>query len=76
MRRRAVLRLSAAPLAGALIGTASAQGRPLKVIRRAFDAAESGFDPAQVIDSYSREILGNIFEAPYRYQEQQERVRR
>ena len=68
MKRRTVLQsLSAAPLAGAWAGTVPAQGRPLKVIRRAFNAAETGFDPAQVIDSYSREILGNIFEAPYRF---------
>jgi ABC-type transport system substrate-binding protein len=66
MKRRELL--SALP-AGSIVSAAgvSAQPQGLKVIRRAFDAAETGFDPAQLIDQYSREIIGNIFEAPYRF---------
>ncbi|MEY2893857.1 MAG: hypothetical protein RJA98_3765 [Pseudomonadota bacterium] len=38
-----------------------------KVLRYAFNAAETGFDPAQVSDLYSRLVTGHIFEAPYRF---------
>ena len=37
---------------------------PLKVLRYAFRVAETGFDPAQISDLYSRTITANIFEAP------------
>ncbi|HSW24216.1 MAG TPA: bicyclomycin resistance protein, partial [Burkholderiaceae bacterium] len=33
-----------------------------KVLRYAFPAAESGFDPAQVTDLYSNTVLAHIFE--------------
>ncbi|MBA3597783.1 MAG: bicyclomycin resistance protein [Methylibium sp.] len=39
----------------------------LKVLRYAFPVAESGFDPAQISDLYSRVIAANIFEAPLTY---------
>ena len=55
-------------------GTASAQtvakglpdqaAQPLKVLRYAFPVAETGFDPAQISDLYSRTVAANIFEAP------------
>ena len=38
-----------------------------KVLRYAFPVAESGFDPAQISDLYSRVIAANIFEAPLTY---------
>lgn len=38
-----------------------------KVLRYAMEVAETGFDPAQVPDAYSREIIDNIIEAPLRY---------
>ena len=38
-----------------------------KVLRVAFDAAESGFDPAFNGDSYSVTVLAHIFEALYAY---------
>lgn len=41
--------------------------QPLKVLRYAFPIAETGFDPAQVSDLYSRVIAANIFEAPLTY---------
>jgi ABC-type transport system substrate-binding protein len=37
---------------------------PPKVLRYAFPAAETGFDPAQVTDLYSNTVLAHIFEAP------------
>jgi ABC-type transport system substrate-binding protein len=49
---------------------ASAQGSaaaPVKVLRYAFPVAETGFDPAQINDLYSRIITANIFEALYGY---------
>lgn len=39
-----------------------------KVLRYAFRVAESGFDPAQVEDLYSRTLIANVFEAPYQYE--------
>jgi len=38
-----------------------------KVLRYAFPAAETSFDPAKVNDLYSRIINSHIFEAPYKY---------
>ena len=38
-----------------------------KVLRYAFQIAETGFDPAQISDLYSRVIASNIFEAPLTY---------
>jgi ABC-type transport system substrate-binding protein len=38
-----------------------------KVLRYAFEIAETGFDPAQISDLYSREVAANIFEAPLSY---------
>lgn len=38
-----------------------------KVLRYAFPIAETGFDPAQLSDLYSRVITGNIFDALYGY---------
>ncbi|MBT9594631.1 MAG: bicyclomycin resistance protein [Vitreoscilla sp.] len=38
-----------------------------KVLRYAFPIAETGFDPAQISDVYSRIVVANIFEAPLTY---------
>ncbi|HEU0200056.1 MAG TPA: ABC transporter substrate-binding protein [Burkholderiaceae bacterium] len=40
---------------------------PPKVLRYAFRIAETGFDPAQISDYYSRTIAANIFDAPLEY---------
>lgn len=49
-------------------GTLQAQNRPVeKVLRYAFEIAETGFDPAQLSDMYSRIATENIFDALYRY---------
>ncbi|HET9208308.1 MAG TPA: ABC transporter substrate-binding protein [Burkholderiaceae bacterium] len=45
-----------------------AQAAAPKVLRYAFPAAESGFDPAQVTDLYSNVVLAHIFEAPLEYE--------
>jgi ABC-type transport system substrate-binding protein len=41
--------------------------QPQKVLRYAFPVAETGFDPAQISDLYSRTVAANIFEAPLTY---------
>jgi ABC-type oligopeptide transport system substrate-binding subunit len=48
--------------------TAGADVRaPVKVLRYAFPVAETGFDPAQITDLYSRTVTANIFESPLTY---------
>lgn len=44
-----------------------AQGPEPKVLRYAFRVAETGFDPAQINDLYSRIITAHIFEGLYTY---------
>ncbi len=39
-----------------------------KVLRYSFRVAETGFDPVQISDLYSRTITANIFEAPLQYE--------
>jgi ABC-type transport system substrate-binding protein len=73
MQRRQTLALAAALAAGPGLAPrpASAQqpaapgGR--RVLRYAFQVAETGFDPAQISDTYSRTVTAHIFEAPYGY---------
>ena len=54
-------------------GAVFAQGKPNppnqpeKVLRYAFEIAETGFDPAQISDGYSRIATENIFDALYQY---------
>ncbi|MBI3349505.1 MAG: bicyclomycin resistance protein [Burkholderiales bacterium] len=38
-----------------------------KVLRYAFNVAETGFDPAQITDLYSKAIAAGIFDAPLEY---------
>jgi ABC-type transport system substrate-binding protein len=72
--RRAILCL-AAGLLGATVGAAAfaqapggtSAAQPTKVLRYAFRIAETGFDPAQINDLYSRNVVSNIFDAPYAY---------
>jgi ABC-type transport system substrate-binding protein len=72
MRRRDTLALGAAAM---LPAAALAQpsrddgggtGAP-KVLRVAFPVAETGFDPARIVDLYSRTVTPHIFEALYAY---------
>ena len=41
--------------------------QPLKVLRYAFPVAETGFDPARIVDLYSRIVTAHIFESLYTY---------
>jgi ABC-type transport system substrate-binding protein len=54
-------------LAFAFALAAPAVAAPQKVLRYALEIAETGFDPAQVSDVYSREIIDNIIESPLRF---------
>ncbi|MFX1681685.1 ABC transporter substrate-binding protein [Mitsuaria sp. CC2] len=58
---------SSAQAAGdAPVNTAATAPAP-KVLRYAIRVAETGFDPVQVTDLYSRNITAAIFDAPLRY---------
>lgn len=55
-------------LTASLVGASLAQpSAKEKVLRYAFEIAETGFDPAQVTDAYSRIINASIFDALYSY---------
>jgi len=65
-RRRATLKAMAAATLG-LPPLAGAQPTRAKVLRYAFPIAETGMDPVQVVDLYSRFLTSNIFEGLYEY---------
>lgn len=65
-RRQLLKSVAAAPLAVPLASHAALDGKA-RVLRYAFEIAETGFDPAQVSDLYSRIITGHIFDGLYRY---------
>ncbi|WP_295647325.1 ABC transporter substrate-binding protein, partial [uncultured Methylibium sp.] len=68
MRTIALLAAAAFVLAApASVAAASEAGTP-KVLRYAFRIAETGFDPPQISDLYSRTIAANIFDAPLQYE--------
>ena len=77
MKRRQTLALAAAATAGfatphlsALAQSAApnaAKSLAPRTLRYAFPIAESGFDPAQISDTYSRVVTAHIFEALYAY---------
>jgi ABC-type transport system substrate-binding protein len=46
---------------------ASAQTPQKKILRVAFNTAETSFDPVQISDLYSRSVTPHIFEGLYRY---------
>jgi len=48
-------------------GHAQSAASPQKVLRYAFPVAETGFDPAQISDLYSRTVAAAIFDAPLTY---------
>ncbi len=72
-RRDASLGLALAPWAGTALSAeekaavAATLAGSKKVLRYAFRVAETGFDPAQVNDIYSRTITPHIFECLYQY---------
>ena len=49
---------------GAMAQKAPAADAQARVLRYAFPIAETGFDPAQISDLYSRTVAAGIFEAP------------
>jgi ABC-type transport system substrate-binding protein len=70
IKRRDTLALAAAcpcPLPGAWPDRAQAAPDGRKVLRVSFRVAETGFDPAQIGDIYSRTVTPHIFEALYQY---------
>jgi ABC-type transport system substrate-binding protein len=73
IRRRLLLALALCA-AGATAAAPQAAREPppatpaaQKVLRYAFPAAETGFDPARVVDLYSRYVTAHIFESLYTY---------
>ena len=74
MKRRQTLALGAAATAAVGTGLAlpalQALAQPAaapRVLRYAFPIAETGFDPAQISDTYSRTVTAHIFEALYAF---------
>jgi ABC-type transport system substrate-binding protein len=63
-RRRFLAAGAAAPLAAAATNHAPVRDRTLRV---AFPSPETGFDPAQVQDQYSVQVIAHIFDAPLRW---------
>jgi len=70
MVRSLVCVLAALVVAGTAAAATANEGAPqaLKVLRYAFPAAETGFDPVQVSDLYSNTVVAHIFEAPLEYE--------
>ena len=54
-------------LAWVAIPGATAAEPAAHVLRYAFPVAETGFDPAQLSDVYSRTVVAGMLEAPYRF---------
>jgi ABC-type transport system substrate-binding protein len=70
MTRNLLLTLATSVLlAGSAIGVRG-QSTPeaTKTLRYAFPIAETGFDPAQITDLYSRTVAASIFEAPLEFE--------
>ena len=69
MSRRRFLQTSGVITTASAISRAtfSQQTNTQKVFRWAFNAAETGFDPAQISDLYSNYVVATIFEAPLQY---------
>jgi len=68
MKTAQVRMWAAALIAGiAFVAQAQPAASEKKVFRYAFNTAETGFDPAQISDLYSRTIARNIFDAPLTY---------
>ncbi len=64
LHRREVLGLAAAPW---LLPSAAHAADGARVLRYAFLVAETGFDPAQISDLYSRTVTAHIFESMLAY---------
>lgn len=62
-----VLGLWALPGAAGAAAAAGGTAAGANILHVPFVVAETGFDPVQVGDLYSRNVTANIFEAPYGY---------
>jgi ABC-type transport system substrate-binding protein len=51
-----------------LLAAPPAHAEPQKVFRYAIRVAETGFDPAQISDLYSRTLAANVFDSLYEYE--------
>jgi len=67
MRQRRLGRLLAILFGAAILSISTVAPAADKVLRWALADVETGFDPAQVQDLYSRQIMSNIFDAPLRF---------
>lgn len=69
MKRRTFLLGGAAGTLPLKVAAATSPGAAVepKTFRWAFNAAETGFDPAQISDLYSNYVVANIYEAPLQY---------
>ena len=71
-RRRliqAAVGMAGGTIVGAPLGARAEESRRgLKVLRTSFRIAETGFDPAQISDAYSRAVASVIFDAPLQYE--------
>jgi ABC-type oligopeptide transport system substrate-binding subunit len=65
--KRALLGLVSAALLGVGMPSAAQDSAP-KTLKYAFLIAESGFDPVQLTDLYSRTVVAGIFDAPLRFE--------
>jgi len=63
----AVITLLLAVALGAIPPGAALAAAPEKVLRYALQKSESGLDPQQVSDIFSRELVDNVFDAPLRF---------
>ncbi len=54
-------------VAAASVAATPAAAEQQKVLRYAFPIAETGFDPAKIVDLYSRIVTAHIFEGLYTY---------
>jgi ABC-type transport system substrate-binding protein len=64
---RKLLRACAAGLALACTLAPAQDSAAVKTLRYAFPIAETGFDPAQISDLYSRTVASGIFDAPLEF---------
>ena len=64
---RASVAVAAALFAGAPAYAQNGDANGKKILRLAFTKAETSFDPAKIVDLYSRNVTAHIFESLYTY---------
>jgi ABC-type transport system substrate-binding protein len=68
IKRRTTLALAASAALPLPAGVGAQAAAPSRVLRFAFPIAETGFDPPQISDTYSRTVSGAFFDAPLEYE--------